>query len=216
VLLHSAYNPNYYTNDLAILLLYTPLLYTPYVQPIPLPAATATFADNLACTIAGFGKANYGGPLSSTLNYATVNLVNLQTCAAAIQKYGMLLYTNQLCSSTVATAACNGDGGGALVCRGLSRAGVVTNVVAGLVSYGVNCNSGVPEVNTRVSSFSDLVNAYVVTYKVAIVSASPGNCTDGDVDCYPKVASVQVLKDDNSTSTNSTSINSTATIITSF
>lgn len=195
-------------------------------------------------------KCTVGGPLSTTLQYAKVNIVNLQTCASALQKYGMPLYTNQMCTSTVVTAACQGDGGGPVVCNGRSRSGAITNVIAGalnsltitvlasslhvrrysmfcttyswsthhirdsfhmycarmlgIMSYSVKCNSGVPEVNTRVSSFSDTVNLYATTFKDAVDSATPANCTDGDVDCIPKVSEVVVLKDSNSTSETTT------------
>lgn len=164
-------------------------------------------------------KINVGGPVSSTLLYATVYIVNQQTCAAAMKKYGMPLTRWQICNSAYVTAACQGDSGGPIVCRGRSRAGVITNVVAGaisnqqtnlnslivfqtfirvlgIVSYGVKCNSGVPEVNTRVSSYSDLVNFYAVILKDAVVDTgdsgnSTFNCTEDDVDCFPKVNSVR-------------------------
>lgn len=60
IYLHSEYNPNFYYNDLAILRLYSALVWTYYVKPILLPSVSATFADNMACIVSGFGKTFYG------------------------------------------------------------------------------------------------------------------------------------------------------------
>lgn len=79
--------------------------------------------------------------------------------------------------------------------------------LSGIVSYGVACNSGVPEVNTRVSTYSNLVNAYAVYYRDAVVSGSESgagdysNCTDSNPNCYPSVLSSEVLQDENATDT---------------
>lgn len=72
-----------------------------------------------------------GGPVSTTLQYATVYIVNRLRCVLAMLRYGLPVLSSQVCTSTIVQAACQGDSGGPIACRGRARSGLYTTVVAG-------------------------------------------------------------------------------------
>lgn len=96
---------------------------------------------------------NVDGPISSSLLYAAVSVVDYTTCTKAIG-----VVPSELCTSTTGGKdACLGDSGGPVACNAPNG----NAYLAGIVSYGYGCASGTPAVNTYVSYFTNLINSTI-------------------------------------------------------
>jgi len=90
------------------------------------------------------------GAISSTLLYAPVKVVDYATCSKSIG-----VVPSELCTTTTGTDSCLGDSGGPVACNAPNGKAYL----AGIVSYGYGCASGIPAVNTNVSCFTNTINA---------------------------------------------------------
>lgn len=150
---HPQFSSSTMYNDLAIITLASPFTLNSKVATMPLAAPSASFSAGTSCTVSGWGDTSSGGSTSNTLQYASVSIVSQTTCASSWSS----LPATGICTTTTTRDTCQGDSGGPVICSGTARDGSTTNVLAGIVSYGSSCASGIPAVNTRVSSYSDLI-----------------------------------------------------------
>ena len=97
-----------------------------------------------------------GGNTSDVLLYASVSIVDYDTCIC-LRRFTSTVYKSMLCTSaTNGFDSCQGDSGGPVVCAWKG-----TNYLAGVVSYGSGCADGTPGINTYVSAFTDTINATI-------------------------------------------------------
>ncbi|KAK0062678.1 trypsin-1 [Biomphalaria pfeifferi] len=145
---HEVYDYRYLYNDVAMLTLSTPLLFTAFVTPACLPPR----GDNpeLSCTVAGWGT------ISSRLILAPQVLmkVKLQTynkteCFNTFKdtsqpqgSLGLYLTDGNLCAANGLLGgqdSCSGDSGGPLMCLKKSSDNVLRYYVFGIVSGASDC-----------------------------------------------------------------------------
>lgn len=144
---HPGYNANTIENDIAILRLVTPIEFNSLVQPIALPEVN-TGADEQAI-VAGWGTLQNGGSLPNQLQFLNLRTLDTADCRSRVNPNPV--YESQVCTFTQnGQGACHGDSGGPLV---------VGNRLVGLVSWGIPCGIGYPDVFTRVFSFTDFITA---------------------------------------------------------
>ncbi|XP_077267757.1 chymotrypsin-1-like [Temnothorax americanus] len=138
---HSNFDSMGLSNDIGVLILTTPIEYTQYIQPIPL--ATSDIApEGSSCTLSGWGRTSLNGRVPNNLQEIELSVHSQAKCR---QRHGNVL-SSHICTLTRAgEGACHGDSGGPLVARG---------VQIGVVSFGLPCARGSPDVFTRVSSFT--------------------------------------------------------------
>ncbi|KAG7296722.1 hypothetical protein JYU34_020615 [Plutella xylostella] len=129
-------------NDIALLLLASPLQYNSKVTSIPLQSQNETMIGDKAI-ISGWGSLSEDGASPETLQMATVPLVSLEACQRSYSSILPVTLT-MICAGVVdgGRDSCQGDSGGPLV---------VNSVLVGIVAGGLGCGrAGYPGVYTRV------------------------------------------------------------------
>lgn len=143
-------HPNYlgkagsFSADIALLKLASPVPFTSHILPICLPQSYDDFSRNTNCWIAGWGNTGKDEQLSAplTLQEAKVPIISRRDCNNfynAVPFRGMNqepIKPDMICTGYTQgrKSFCQGDGGGALVCKVGRRW-----TQAGIVSWGVGC-----------------------------------------------------------------------------
>lgn len=148
---HPKYNPRTISHDIALL----EMPFTPFsaaIKAVKLPALStsySTYAGDEAIS-SGWGLTSDNGPVSKTLQFAPLNIINNSVCK---KDFGVLITANKLCTANVGgVSTCQGDSGGPLVLA-------ASKVQVGVVSFGSNkgCEIGISAVYTRVTSYRNWI-----------------------------------------------------------
>ncbi|XP_061688427.1 coagulation factor VII-like [Syngnathoides biaculeatus] len=151
ILMHELYEKKTADNDIALLRLASPVVYTPYAVPVCLPTKTLADRDLWAIrmhTVSGWGRRAENGPTSHLLRRLTVPRIRTQQC---VQESGVQLTENMFCAGylTGRGDSCKGDSGGSLVTQYKN-----TTFLLGIVSWGKGCSRpGHYGIYTRVSNY---------------------------------------------------------------
>ncbi|XP_042873165.1 transmembrane protease serine 9-like [Penaeus japonicus] len=161
VVRHKDYNSMKLYNDVAMLTLERPAVYTPQVRPVCLDQSQRRYDGDMVL-VAGWGSMYEGGPQSQTLYQVRLRVWSNKDCA---RKYGRAapggIVDSYLCAGQDGKDSCQGDSGGPLV---KYVDGVWTQV--GLVSWGIGCGKGhYPGVYSRISSFLPWINRVRAAYR---------------------------------------------------
>ncbi|KAF0028685.1 hypothetical protein F2P81_017790 [Scophthalmus maximus] len=131
IISHHGYNARTKENDVALLKLHKPLVFTGSVRPIniwmsPLPLFQL-------CSVTGWGSTRENGPRVNRLQEVNVTLLPREVCN---QYYSGRIRASMFCAGRDqgGVDACQGDSGGPLSCFTGSRF-----ELAGLISWGVGC-----------------------------------------------------------------------------
>nr|QEI22874.1 serine protease [Oryctes rhinoceros] len=147
LIVHANYNSQTIQNDIGLIVLANALPLTDLISTIALNTASTGAVD---AVLVGWGRTVTGGPLPNNLQRLDTRTI---THAACQQTWGNQVQPNQICALTVAgEGACNGDSGGPLIQTS-------NGAQIGIVSFGVACAQGFPDVYTRVSSFISWINS---------------------------------------------------------
>ncbi|NXD09997.1 TMPS6 protease, partial [Nothocercus nigrocapillus] len=132
--LHPYYEEDSHDYDVALLQLDHPVISSPFIQPICLPAPSHIFEPGLHCWITGWGAIKEGGRISNMLQKVDVQLIQQDICSEA---YHYMISPRMLCAGyhKGMKDACQGDSGGPLACKEPSGKWFL----AGLVSWGMGC-----------------------------------------------------------------------------
>lgn len=118
-------------------------------------------ADSIA-TVIGFGHTEEGGPSSTVLREANVNIVASDTCNSNYN--GGLRSEMHLCAAASGRDSCQNDSGGPLIQGGS---------VVGIVSFGSGCaRNGFPGVYARTSGAENFIKGSICD----LASDPPGDC----------------------------------------
>ncbi|XP_053675792.1 uncharacterized protein LOC128726037 [Anopheles nili] len=144
------------SNDIAVIVLKTPVRFNDYVQPICLPAQDAPYEPGRNCTISGWGATVEGSKDSSyDLRAGTVPLLPDSVCRRP-EVYGDSLIDGMFCAGTLEPGvdSCDGDSGGPLVCP----SGDGLHMLTGIVSWGKHCGyANKPGVYLKVAHYRDWI-----------------------------------------------------------
>ncbi|KAK5640450.1 hypothetical protein RI129_011261 [Pyrocoelia pectoralis] len=141
---HAEYDSWNIYNDIAIVKLKTPIVFTDKVKKIDLE--TEYVGAAVDCVLSGWGSLSYPGSLPDNLQHIDLKTITSEDCAD-LMNHGTLDRT-QICTLTKAgEGACHGDSGGPLV----------ANKQIGIVSFGFPCARGYPDAFTRVSAYKDWI-----------------------------------------------------------
>lgn len=140
IVIHSGYSRHTFVNDIALLLLSTPLNMTdPGVGTICLPSVNSTILAagewppaETGVIAVGWGALRENGPLSPTLQQVFLRTVDHQssTCTPVTTNWSV-----QLCAISLGKDTCQGDSGGPLMTLTESKQWVLI----GLTSSGIGC-----------------------------------------------------------------------------
>ncbi|GAB0095519.1 Peptidase S1 domain-containing protein [Sergentomyia squamirostris] len=145
-------------NDIAIIVLKTPVPYTDHIQPICLPSKNTLYFPGMKCTISGWGsiqsgKSNVSAP-SLELRAGTVPIISDDICREP-HVYGNVISDGMFCAGSLheGVDSCMGDSGGGLVCE---TDGV--HKLYGIISWGQRCGyANKPGVYVKVSQYIDWI-----------------------------------------------------------
>uniref|UniRef100_A0A182N2T7 Peptidase S1 domain-containing protein n=1 Tax=Anopheles dirus TaxID=7168 RepID=A0A182N2T7_9DIPT len=151
IITHPNYNVNTLENDVALFQTALPLLLTQSIQPLALSADV--IGVGVRARVFGWGSTQTNGGNSNALQFLNVNTLSNDECASFLGAEGWRIGSSSLCTLTrEGQGICGGDEGGALV---------LDNYAIGVVSWGVPCAVGRPDVFTRISSVRSWILNFV-------------------------------------------------------
>jgi secreted trypsin-like serine protease len=159
VIVHPMFNNNTLANDIALVRLSEPVRKKGNINIICLPE-NDTFTDqellSTKCIVTGWGRRAENSEHSLILKEVPVPIWKQQECETALKKQfgnSYKLPLTNLCAGEEKNDACDGDGGGPLVCEKDQSWHQV-----GIVSFGIGCGrADTPGVYTRVASYSEWI-----------------------------------------------------------
>nr|XP_025859278.1 transmembrane protease serine 11C-like [Vulpes vulpes] len=155
IIIHENYHYPAHDNDIAVVHLSSPVLYTSNIRRACLPEATYTFPPNSDVVVTGWGTLKSDGTSPNILQKGLVKIIDNKTCNSE-EVYSGVITPGMLCAGFLegSVDACQGDSGGPLV--GADYKG--TWFLAGIVSWGDECAlRNKPGVYTRVTYYRDWI-----------------------------------------------------------
>ncbi|XP_040073888.1 protein masquerade [Ixodes scapularis] len=159
--IHHNHNGQSLDNDIALLKLQGPVQLNSVVCLVCLPARGSSRSPGNRCTVTGYGYLGEGGPIALRVREAQVPVVEDRECTTkinAVTEKQFLLPASTYCAGGESgNDACQGDGGGPMVCHvdGFYE-------LTGLVSWGFGCGrADVPGVYVKVSAFIGWINQII-------------------------------------------------------
>ncbi|XP_022524968.2 transmembrane protease serine 9 [Astyanax mexicanus] len=149
-------------NDMALLKLSAPVIFTDYIRPVCLAADSSVFHTGTDSWVTGWGDVREDVPLPSpqTLQEVEVPVVGNRQCRCLYRNTAAVT-DNMICAGLLEGGrdSCQRDSGGPMV----SRQGSVW-VQAGVVSFGYGCaQPGFPGVYTRVSRYQTWISSLITS-----------------------------------------------------
>lgn len=161
IIMHENYVKHNADNDIALLRLASPIVYTPYAVPACLPTRPLADRDLWAVsvhTVSGWGRRGENGPTSHLLRRLKVPRIRTQQC---VEESGVVLTENMFCAGYIEGQqdSCKGDSGGPLVTEYKK-----TVFLLGIVSWGKGCaRPGNYGIYTRVSKYLEWIHNRTAT-----------------------------------------------------
>ncbi|XP_014369518.2 chymotrypsin-2 [Papilio machaon] len=150
IIIHEQYNSNLIYNDVSVVKVSSDIEFGDRVQPIHLAYKDTSAGSDLL--LSGWGRLSYPGVLPVQLQVINLVSLSVEECQRIYNNINPV-YDTQICSLTKkGEGACHGDSGGPLVSDG---------EVVGIVSWGMPCARGYPDVYTRVYSFKNWIAAKI-------------------------------------------------------
>ncbi|CAK1548150.1 unnamed protein product [Leptosia nina] len=141
------YKPEY--NDIALLKLSTEIEYTEKIQPVEL--TTEDPKPGTVCILAGWGYVDKDRKKRAT----DLQIIELKTISKDCRRMSKVDRKQNICTFTKnGEGACQGDSGGPLVAKASKKQ-------IGIVSWGVPCAYGSPDVYTSVYAYRDWINKHI-------------------------------------------------------
>lgn len=138
-----------YNYDIGMIKLSSSLTYGRKVKPISLESAEFSEDEVVLC---GWGRTSYPGEKPDRMQFLELKTIPLNVCGTLISSTN----ANEICTLTKeGEGACHGDSGGPLIHN---------NKVCGIVSRGIPCAQGIPDIFTKVSAYVDWINNNIVMY----------------------------------------------------
>jgi len=156
IYIHPKFNRANLHNDPALIRLKKPVAFQYHINNVCLPEAGQVFYGQTRCYVTGWGKDAFdGGEYQVTMKKVDVPLVDKGECQQRLKTSRLgkffILHESFLCAGgEVGKDACEGDGGGPLVCQDPATG---RYVVAGITAWGIGCSSNLPGVYVDVQYF---------------------------------------------------------------
>ncbi|XP_077063491.1 chymotrypsin B [Siphateles boraxobius] len=156
VITHPFYSSRTINNDIGLLKLASPVVFTPRISPVCLAPSTINILPGTRCFTTGWGKtATTSSPL--ILQQTGLPITSPAVCR---QIWGQSRITDaMICAGASGSSSCQGDSGGPLVCE---SSGAWTLV--GSVSWGIRtCDTRFPGVYARISQLRSWIDTTIAS-----------------------------------------------------
>ncbi|KAL0274876.1 UNVERIFIED_CONTAM: hypothetical protein PYX00_002903 [Menopon gallinae] len=154
IIVHENYTTNYIyaDNDIALIKLRDPIVFTDKIYPVCLPDKEGQDdPTNANVTVLGWGKTEHNMN-SPTLRQAVLNVMPEDECKK-VPKIGHHIASSMVCAYGPQKDSCQGDSGGPLL---RENNGIMEQI--GIVSWGIGCAyPNRPGIYTRLKSYLDWV-----------------------------------------------------------
>ncbi|TNN27229.1 Testisin [Liparis tanakae] len=80
IIVHSDYNNSLYNNDIALMKLQSPVVFTDYIRPVCLASKTSQFHNATLCWATGWGRLGRDEPSPSTLQEVQIPIIGEKQC----------------------------------------------------------------------------------------------------------------------------------------
>ncbi|XP_055692171.1 trypsin alpha-3-like [Lutzomyia longipalpis] len=142
VIQHPQWNTQTIANDVAVLQTANPVTFTNLISPIDL--GSAHVGGGVNGVVSGWGLTSHQGAPAAELQYLFTETITNEVCRIRLGGMGDLVWDHKICAGGIlGSGTCQMDSGGPLA---------VGNTVVGIVSWGLECAGGTPDVYDRVSS----------------------------------------------------------------
>jgi len=163
--IHPNFNNATLVNDIALLRLERPAKRQQNIDVVCVASEEQFDETRIStCYVTGWGRRTESSEHSVVLKEISVPLWDHTKCDQALQSQfgvGYKLPETAMCAGAEGRDACDGDGGGPLVCEQDGQW-----YQAGIVSFGIGCGrAGVPGVYTRISSFFPWLERTILSTK---------------------------------------------------
>ncbi|KAJ8719662.1 hypothetical protein PYW08_011837 [Mythimna loreyi] len=160
VAVHPEWKPFLVRNDVLVIYLPAPIIFSDTVSPIALPSGEQVQQDFVGVTAvaSGFGLISDGGSISNNqlLNYVNLIVISNNVCSLS---FPAIIQSSNICTSgNNGVGTCRGDSGGPLATTIDGKP-----VQIGITSFGSarGCQSGFPHAYARVTYFVDWINEHL-------------------------------------------------------
>ncbi|XP_053546310.1 chymotrypsin-C [Bombina bombina] len=162
IIVHESWNSFLIVNDIALIKLSQPVVFSDKIQAACLPADGELLANNYPCYVTGWGRLYTNGPIADNLQQALLPVVDHATCSQR-DWWGTQVKATMVCAGGDGiVSGCNGDSGGPLNCQASDGSWSVHGVVS--FGSGLRCNyAKKPTVFTRVSAYIDWINQKIAS-----------------------------------------------------
>lgn len=163
VILHPGFDNTTLLHDIALLRLATPAKRRSHINTVCMPDAELSekILITSKCIVTGWGKRDEKSNHSIVLKEVIVPVWKNNDCERSMKlQFGpnYQLPSSVVCAGTTGRDACDGDGGGPLVCEKNNHWYQI-----GIVSFGIGCGRpNVPGVYTRVHSYKQWIHDVVL------------------------------------------------------
>ncbi|XP_043470354.1 serine protease 38-like [Leptopilina heterotoma] len=152
VIEHPKFNvDNQMHNDLALIKIRGTIIFSDNIHPIKLPPVDLNL-HSIPVIASGWGSLSLPGEEPTDLQYLESKIFDHKTCVERMSKLDSFppIIETQLCTFTkYGQGLCHGDSGGPIV---------IGDYQVGIVSMGLPCAKGYPDVQTHVWKFVDWIN----------------------------------------------------------
>uniref|UniRef100_A0A4X1TC02 Transmembrane protease serine n=1 Tax=Sus scrofa TaxID=9823 RepID=A0A4X1TC02_PIG len=155
IIIHENYAAHKHDDDIALVKLSTPVLFSEDVHRVCLPDATFEALPKSKVFVTGWGALKANGPFPNTLREVEVEIISNDICNR-VSVYGGAVSSRMICAGFLRGKldACEGDSGGPLVGKDLKD----TWYLIGIVSWGDNCGQkNKPGVYTKVANYRNWI-----------------------------------------------------------
>ncbi|XP_062559146.1 chymotrypsin-2-like [Armigeres subalbatus] len=143
IVVHTNFNVQTLVNDVAVMRVRTPFILSQSIVAVQMASEYVSLA--YGALVSGWGRVSMDNPnFPDWLQYIPVTIITNTECRVRFESpYDERITDNTICSSAaVGRGACLGDAGGPLLHGG---------ELQGIVSWGIPCGLGHPDVHARIS-----------------------------------------------------------------
>uniref|UniRef100_A0A8C6GJF2 Transmembrane protease serine n=1 Tax=Mus spicilegus TaxID=10103 RepID=A0A8C6GJF2_MUSSI len=157
IILHENYASHKHDDDIAVVKLSSPVLFSENLHRVCLPDETFQVLPKSKVFVTGWGALKANGPFPNSLQEVEIEIISNDVCNQ-VNVYGGAISSGMICAGflTGKLDACEGDSGGPLVISDNRNKWYLL----GIVSWGIDCGKeNKPGIYTRVTHYRDWIKS---------------------------------------------------------